>query len=57
MTGVVLTDKVRSLDWTARNLKVLKKYDPEDEQIQEIDEIIYECLAKIETYLTESFSC
>ncbi|WP_233274980.1 toxin-antitoxin system, addiction module toxin component MazF [Calidifontibacillus oryziterrae] len=40
------------MDWTARNLKVLKKYDPEDEQIQEIDEIIYECPAKIETYLT-----
>lgn len=52
ITGVVLTDQVRSLDWTARNLKVLKKYDLEDPQIEEIDEIIEECLAKIGTYLT-----
>lgn len=52
ITGVVLTDQVKSLDWTARNLKVLKKYDPEDAQIEEIDEIIEDCLAKIETYLT-----
>jgi mRNA interferase MazF len=28
------------LDWTARKLKLLKKYDPEDAQIEEIDEII-----------------
>ncbi|WP_146553225.1 type II toxin-antitoxin system PemK/MazF family toxin [Rummeliibacillus sp. SL167] len=52
ITGVVLTDQVKSLDWTARNLKVLKKYNPEDAQIEEMDEIIEECLAKIETYLT-----
>ena len=52
ITGVVLTDQVKSLDWSARSLKVLKKYDPEDAQIEEIDEIIEDCLAKIETYLT-----
>lgn len=52
ITGVVLTDQVKSLDWTAHNLKVLKKYCPEDAQIEEIDEIIEDCLAKIKTYLT-----
>ncbi|MFY3791681.1 type II toxin-antitoxin system PemK/MazF family toxin [Ureibacillus sp. MALMAid1270] len=52
ITGVVLTDQVKSLDWKARNLKVLKKYNPEDAQIEEIDAIIDDCLAKIETYLT-----
>lgn len=52
ITGVILTDQVKSLDWKARNLKVLKKYDLEDSQIEKIDEIIDECLAKIETYLT-----
>ncbi|NMD70147.1 toxin MazF [Bacillus sp. DNRA2] len=49
ITGVVLADQVKSLDWTARNLKVLKKYDSSDSFI---DEIIDECLAKIATYLT-----
>lgn len=52
ITGVILTDQVKSLDWTARNLKVLKKYAPNDAQIKVIDEIIDECLAKIATYLT-----
>lgn len=52
ITGVILTDQVKSLNWTARNLKILKKYNPEDAQIDEIDEIIEECLAKIGTYLT-----
>lgn len=52
ITGVILTDQVKSLDWTARNLKVLKKYNPSDAQIEEIDEMIEECLAKIGTYLT-----
>ncbi len=52
ITGVILTDQVKSLDWTARNLKVLKKYDPNDAQIEVIDAIIDECLAKIGTYLT-----
>lgn len=51
ITGVVLTDQVKSLDWTVRNPKVLKKYNPEDAQIEEIDAIIDECLAKIATYL------
>ena len=52
ITGVILTDQVKSLDWTARNLKMLKKYDPNDAQIKVVDEIIDECLAKIGTYLT-----
>ncbi len=52
ITGVILTDQVKSLDWTAHNLKVLKKYDPNDAQIKVIDAIIDECLAKIATYLT-----
>lgn len=51
ITGVVLTDQIKTLDWTVRNLKVLKKYDPEDAQIEKINEIIDDCLAKIETYL------
>lgn len=51
ITGVVLTDQIKSLDWTARNLKVLKKYGPQDAQIEIIDAIINECLAKIGTYL------
>lgn len=49
ITGVILTDQIKSLDWKARGLKVLKKYDPADNQM---DEIIDECLAKLETYLT-----
>jgi len=52
ITGVILTDQVKSLDWTARNLKILKKYDPNDAQIEVMDAIIDECLAKIATYLT-----
>ena len=52
ITGVILTDQVKSLDWSARNLKVLKRYNSEDEQIEVIDEIIDECIAKIGTYLT-----
>lgn len=52
VTGVILTDQVKSLDWTVRNLKVLKKYAPNDAQIKVIDAIIDECLAKIGTYLT-----
>lgn len=52
ITGVILTDQIKSLDWTARNLKILKKYNPNDAQIDVIDEIIDECLAKIATYLT-----
>lgn len=51
ITGVVLSDQVKSLDWKGRNLKFLKKYNPEDPQIEIINEIIEECLAKIETYL------
>ncbi len=52
ITGVILADQIKSLDWKARHLKVLKKYNPEDAQMEEIDEIIDECLAKIATYLT-----
>lgn len=52
ITGVVLTDQVKSLDWTARKLKVLKKYDIADAQNEIIDAIIDECLAKIAVYLT-----
>ncbi|MBF8417901.1 type II toxin-antitoxin system PemK/MazF family toxin [Heyndrickxia coagulans] len=52
ITGVVLTDQIKSLDWQARNLKVLKPYHSKDAQVEEIEEIIDECLAKISTYLT-----
>lgn len=52
ITGVILTDQIKSLDWTVRDLKVLKKYNQEDAQIEIIDAIIDECLAKISTYLT-----
>ncbi|WLR42042.1 type II toxin-antitoxin system PemK/MazF family toxin [Bacillus carboniphilus] len=49
ITGVILTDQIKSLDWRVRNLKVLKKFNPENEIIVDI---IDECLAKIATYLT-----
>lgn len=49
ITGVVLADQVKSLDWRARSLKVLKHHDGKDEQLTEILE---DCLAKIKTYLT-----
>ncbi len=52
ITGVILADQIKSLDWKARHLKILKKYNPEDAQMEEINEIIDECLAKIATYLT-----
>ena len=52
ITGVILADQIKSLDWTARNIKILKKYDPEDAQAEELDDIIDECLAKIRTFLT-----
>lgn len=52
ITGVILADQIKSLDWTARNIKILKKYHPKDEQADEIEAIVEECLAKIETYLT-----
>lgn len=48
ITGVVLSDQVKSIDWKAQNLKVLKKYDVADEQIDELDELVEDCLAKIE---------
>ncbi|KAF0996370.1 toxin-antitoxin system, addiction module toxin component MazF [Geobacillus sp. TFV-3] len=51
ITGVILSDQIKSLDWKARHLKILK-YNREDAQIEEINEIIDECLAKIATYLT-----
>lgn len=46
---VILIDQIKSFDWKASGLKVLKKYDPANNQV---DEIIDDCLAKIETYLT-----
>lgn len=49
VTGVILTDQIKSLDWRARNLKVLKNYEPEN---SEMDEVMEECLAKIATYLS-----
>lgn len=49
VTGVILTDQVRTLDWKARKLKVLKKFDSTDSQMVDI---VDECLAKIETFLT-----
>lgn len=52
ITGVILTDQVKSLDWMARKIKILKNYNANDAQIREIDAIIDECLAKIVTYLT-----
>ncbi|AKU26296.1 toxin-antitoxin system, addiction module toxin component MazF [Geobacillus sp. DSP4a] len=52
LSGGSSPDQIKSLDWKARHLKILKKYNREDAQIEEIDEIIDECLAKIATYLT-----
>ncbi|WP_096550891.1 type II toxin-antitoxin system PemK/MazF family toxin [Ureibacillus thermosphaericus] len=51
ITGSILADQVKTLDLSARYYKILKKYNPQDEQIEIINEIIEECLAKIETYL------
>ena len=52
ITGVILADQIKSLDWAARKIKILKKYNSKDVQINEIDAMINECLAKIRTYLT-----
>lgn len=49
ITGVILTDQIKTLDWRARKLKVLKRYDQKNEQM---NDIIDECLAKVQTYLT-----
>lgn len=51
ITGVILSDQVKTLDWKARKVKILKAYDSKDPQAGIIDEIVEECLAKIETYL------
>ncbi|WP_255293791.1 hypothetical protein [Bacillus wiedmannii] len=42
ITGFVLTDQLKNLDWRARNI-VKRDNAPE--------EIVEECLAKIQTYL------
>lgn len=48
ITGVILVDQERSLDWKARKIKILRSHE-NDEQILDI---IDECLAKIETFLS-----
>ena len=52
VTGVILTDQVKTLDWKARNIKILKSYHLDDAQNEIMDEIIEECLAKIQTFLS-----
>lgn len=42
VTGVILTDQVKTLDWKARKVKVIG---------QASEEIVEDCLAKIATYL------
>ncbi|PLR75670.1 mRNA-degrading endonuclease [Bacillus sp. V3-13] len=42
ITGVILTDQVKSLDWRARNFQITG---------QAPEEIIHDCLAKIHTFL------
>jgi mRNA interferase MazF len=42
ITGVILTDQIRSLDWRSRNLKIVGNA-PED--------IVQECLDKISTFI------
>lgn len=49
ITGGILTNQIKSLDWEARYLKILMQYRSKDNQL---DGIIDECLAKIQTYLT-----
>ncbi|GKV70128.1 hypothetical protein NCCP2716_26260 [Sporosarcina sp. NCCP-2716] len=51
VTGVILTDQIKSLDWRARNLKLLAQYEPAHPQIQQWDDIVEDCLAKVHTYL------
>jgi mRNA interferase MazF len=41
--GVILTDQVKNLEWTARNIDV---------KGQATQEVIEDCLAKVSTYLT-----
>lgn len=41
--GVILTDQVKNLDWSARNLKIKGQAPPE---------IVQDCLDKIATFLT-----
>jgi len=43
VTGVILVDQVKSLDWKARKVRVLE---------QAPEEIVDDCLAKIATFLT-----
>jgi mRNA interferase MazF len=52
ITGVILSDQIKSLDWTARKLRILKHYHSEAAQAELLDDIIEECLAKIGTFLT-----
>ena len=48
VTGVILADQVKTLDWKTRNLKVLKHCDKEDQQLTDA---VIDCLAKVKTYL------
>ncbi|GAA2623564.1 MULTISPECIES: type II toxin-antitoxin system PemK/MazF family toxin [Bacillus] len=48
VTGVILVDQERTLDWRARRIRILRSHE-DDEQILDI---IDECLAKIATFLT-----
>lgn len=48
VTGVILADQVKTLDWKARNLKVPKHCDKEDEQLTDA---VMDCLPKAKTYL------
>ncbi len=50
--GVILTDQIKYLDWTARNFRILKKYNQDSPEDSYMTEVIEECLAKIYTYLT-----
>lgn len=43
VTGVILSDQVKSMDWKARNIKILAKAP---------NEVTNDCLAKIATFLT-----
>ncbi|WP_340081408.1 type II toxin-antitoxin system PemK/MazF family toxin [Terribacillus sp. FSL K6-0262] len=42
VTGVILSDQIKSLDWKARNIKVIGPAPAE---------VVEECLAKVATYL------
>ena len=56
VTGTILVDQERTLDWQARRIKVLRSIEPDPKKQIADDKtmigIVEDCLAKIATFLT-----